>query len=135
MPLLALGPGPEGDTGATANATLGLTRPQALRLIAAESFARQVTVMPRVEMSSARDRHIAEVAASLRTRLVERRRADAAAGRHRGGDLRDAVRELVDREAAILGAPTARRSPPGSSATASASARSRSCSPTRRSRR
>lgn len=47
VPLLALGPGPEGDTGATANATLGLTRPQALRLIAAESFARQVTVMPR----------------------------------------------------------------------------------------
>ncbi len=47
VPLLALGPGPEGDSGATAAATLGLTRPQALRLIAAESFARQVTVMPR----------------------------------------------------------------------------------------
>jgi pilus assembly protein CpaF len=53
---------------------------------------------------SARDRHVAEVAASLRTRLVERRRADAAAGRHRDGDLRDAVRELVDAEAAILAA-------------------------------
>ncbi len=51
---------------------------------------------------SARDRHIAELAASLRTRLVERRRADAAAGRHRDGDLHDAVRELVDRDAAIL---------------------------------
>jgi Flp pilus assembly protein CpaB len=47
VPLLALGPGPEGDAGGTAAATLGLTRPQALRLIAAESFARQVTVMPR----------------------------------------------------------------------------------------
>jgi Flp pilus assembly protein CpaB len=47
VPLLALGPGPEGDAGATADATLGLTRAQALRLIAAESFARQVTVMPR----------------------------------------------------------------------------------------
>jgi Flp pilus assembly protein CpaB len=47
VPLLALVPGAEGETGATANATLGLTRPQALRLIAAESSARQVTVMPR----------------------------------------------------------------------------------------
>jgi Flp pilus assembly protein CpaB len=47
VPLLALGPGPEGDAGGTANATLGLTRAQALRLIAAQSFARQVTVMPR----------------------------------------------------------------------------------------
>ena len=47
MPLLALGAGPEGDASGVAEATLGLTRPQALRLIAAESFARQVTVMPR----------------------------------------------------------------------------------------
>jgi hypothetical protein len=30
-----------------AAATLGLTRGQALRLIAAESFARQVTLLPR----------------------------------------------------------------------------------------
>ena len=30
-----------------ATATLGLTRPQALRLIAAESFARRVTLIPR----------------------------------------------------------------------------------------
>ncbi|HVW47950.1 MAG TPA: SAF domain-containing protein [Solirubrobacterales bacterium] len=45
VPLLGLGAGPEGDAGA-AEATLGLTRRQALRLIAAESFARQVTVMP-----------------------------------------------------------------------------------------
>ncbi len=44
--LLALGPGPEGGSG-EATATLGLTRSQALRLIAAESFARRVTVIPR----------------------------------------------------------------------------------------
>jgi Flp pilus assembly protein CpaB len=47
VPLLGLGAGPEGEAGGIAEATLGLTRPQALRLIAAESFARQVTVMPR----------------------------------------------------------------------------------------
>jgi Flp pilus assembly protein CpaB len=46
VPLLALGPGSEGGAG-EATATLGLTRPQALRLIAAESFARRVTVIPR----------------------------------------------------------------------------------------
>lgn len=47
VPLLGLAAGPEGDAAGTASATLGLTRPQALRLIAAESFARQITVMPR----------------------------------------------------------------------------------------
>lgn len=47
VPLLGLGVAPEGDATGTAEATLGLTRAQALRLIAAESFARQVTVMPR----------------------------------------------------------------------------------------
>ena len=46
VPLLGLGAGPEGDVAGAAEATLGLTRAQALRLIAAESFARQVTVMP-----------------------------------------------------------------------------------------
>jgi Flp pilus assembly protein CpaB len=46
VPLLGLGAGPEGEAGDVAEATLGLTRSQALRLIAAESFARQVTVMP-----------------------------------------------------------------------------------------
>ncbi|MGC1166591.1 MAG: SAF domain-containing protein [Solirubrobacterales bacterium] len=48
VPLLALAPGAEG-TGAEgiAAATLGLTRPQALKLIAAESFARQVTLLAR----------------------------------------------------------------------------------------
>jgi Flp pilus assembly protein CpaB len=47
VPLLGLGPGGEGPDGETAAATLGLTRRQALRLIAAESFARRVTVIPR----------------------------------------------------------------------------------------
>lgn len=46
VPLLALAPGGEGGPG-EATATLGLTRPQALRLIAAQSFARSVTVIPR----------------------------------------------------------------------------------------
>jgi Flp pilus assembly protein CpaB len=47
VPLLGLRPGPEGSgPGASAAAVLGLTRPQALRLIAAESFARAVTLMP-----------------------------------------------------------------------------------------
>jgi len=47
VPLLGLAAGPEGDAAGVAEATLGLTRAEALRLIAAESFARQVTVMPR----------------------------------------------------------------------------------------
>jgi Flp pilus assembly protein CpaB len=46
VPLLGLGAAPEGDVAGTAEATLGLTRRQALRLIAAQSFARGVTVMP-----------------------------------------------------------------------------------------
>ena len=51
---------------------------------------------------SARDRHIGEVAATLRGRLVERRRAEAAAGRRDAPDLERTVRELVDEEAAVL---------------------------------
>lgn len=48
VPLLALGPGADGTAaGGLAAATLGLTRGQALRLIAAESFARRVTLLPR----------------------------------------------------------------------------------------
>ncbi len=136
VPLLGLGAGPEGDVAGAAEATLGLTRPQALRLIAAESFARQVTVMPRGRRMSARERHVAEVAATLRGaagRAPPRRggggaarrarpRADGArAGRRGGGDPRRR-RPRRDRR-------------PRRSATASASARSRSCSPTRRSRR
>ena len=45
VPLLALGSAAEG--AGSAAATLGLTRRQALRLIAAESFARQITILPR----------------------------------------------------------------------------------------
>jgi pilus assembly protein CpaF len=51
---------------------------------------------------SARERHIAEVAATLRARLVERRRAEAAAGGRGVTDLDQTVRELVDEEAAVL---------------------------------
>lgn len=47
VPLLGLAPGGEAGESETATATLGLTRSQALRLIAAESFARRVTVIPR----------------------------------------------------------------------------------------
>ena len=46
VPLLGLGPGGEGGAG-EATAMLGLTRTQALQLIAAQSFARRVTVIPR----------------------------------------------------------------------------------------
>jgi Flp pilus assembly protein CpaB len=47
VPLLALGPGADGPgPGGTAGATLALTKPQALRLIAAESFARKLTLLP-----------------------------------------------------------------------------------------
>jgi Flp pilus assembly protein CpaB len=47
VPLLALGPGEDGPgPGGASAATLGLTRAQALRLIAAESFARKLTLLP-----------------------------------------------------------------------------------------
>jgi Flp pilus assembly protein CpaB len=47
VPLLALRPNAEGSTPeGSAAATLALTRKQALRLIAAESFARQLTLLP-----------------------------------------------------------------------------------------
>jgi Flp pilus assembly protein CpaB len=45
VPLLSLGPGADGPEGLS-SATLGLTRRQALRLIAAESFARRLTLLP-----------------------------------------------------------------------------------------
>jgi pilus assembly protein CpaF len=54
---------------------------------------------------SARERHVAEIAATMRARLVERRRAEAAAGRPAAADLEQTVRELVDEEAAILASP------------------------------
>jgi Flp pilus assembly protein CpaB len=47
VPLLGLAPSVEAGESDTATATLGLSRSQALRLIAAESFARRVTVIPR----------------------------------------------------------------------------------------
>lgn len=50
------------------------------------------------------ERNVAALAGALRVRLVERRRAEAAGGRERGGDLGDAVRELVDERAVLLGA-------------------------------
>jgi Flp pilus assembly protein CpaB len=47
VPLIALGPGADGPgPGGLSAATLALTRRQALRLIAAESFARKLTLMP-----------------------------------------------------------------------------------------
>jgi pilus assembly protein CpaF len=49
-----------------------------------------------------RERDVAEVAAALRGRLVERRRAEAATGRRVDRELGDAVRELVDEHATIL---------------------------------
>jgi pilus assembly protein CpaF len=52
----------------------------------------------------ARERSVAALAAALRVRLVERRRVEAASGEERSGDLIDAVRELVDERAVLLGA-------------------------------
>jgi Flp pilus assembly protein CpaB len=47
VPLLALGPGADGPgPGGASAATLALTKRQALRLIAAESFARKLTLLP-----------------------------------------------------------------------------------------
>lgn len=47
VPLVALGPGADGPgPGGAAAATLALTKRQALRLIAAESFARKLTLLP-----------------------------------------------------------------------------------------
>jgi pilus assembly protein CpaF len=51
-----------------------------------------------------KERSIGALAAELRLRLVERRRAEAASGRATGKDLSETVRALVDEEAALLGA-------------------------------
>jgi len=51
----------------------------------------------------ARERHIEELAGSLRVRLVERRRGEAAAGRTPAAELAGEVRALVGEEAALLG--------------------------------
>ncbi|HEY0390116.1 MAG TPA: CpaF family protein [Solirubrobacterales bacterium] len=52
---------------------------------------------------AARERHIEELAGSLRTRLIERRRSEAAAGRSPVAELAKEVRDLVAAEAALLG--------------------------------
>lgn len=49
-----------------------------------------------------RERDVAEVAAALRGRLVERRRSEAAGGKRVGEELGESVRALVEEEAAIL---------------------------------
>jgi pilus assembly protein CpaF len=51
--------------------------------------------------AAARERNLAELAAALRARLLERRRSEAAAGRP-GGDLERAVRALVEEQAVVL---------------------------------
>jgi pilus assembly protein CpaF len=53
---------------------------------------------------SARQRHLEELASSLRSRLIERRRVEAAAGRAPASELPDEVHDLVEEEAALLGA-------------------------------
>jgi pilus assembly protein CpaF len=53
----------------------------------------------------AAERNAEALAADLRQRLVERRRGEAAAGGAHGGDLEQAVAELVDEHAAVLSAP------------------------------
>jgi pilus assembly protein CpaF len=52
------------------------------------------------------DAHAKALAAELRGRLIERRRAEAAAGKQRSDPLPEAVRALVDEEAAVLSEPT-----------------------------
>jgi pilus assembly protein CpaF len=52
----------------------------------------------------ARERHVAELARSLRGRLVERRRLEVARGNDGGGELTEAVQALVDERAVLLGA-------------------------------
>ncbi len=56
--------------------------------------------------AAARERNLADLAAALRERLVERRRAEAARGRMPRNDLGEAVLELVEAEAAPLGPAT-----------------------------
>jgi pilus assembly protein CpaF len=51
---------------------------------------------------AARERHVEELAGSLRARLIERRRGEAAAGRTASAPFADEVRSLVDEEAALL---------------------------------
>src|SRR5829696_4253410 len=53
-----------------------------------------------------RERHLEQLAAELRSRLIERRRAAAAAGEREQPPLPEAVQDLVDAEAALLAAET-----------------------------
>jgi pilus assembly protein CpaF len=53
---------------------------------------------------SARQRHIEDFASSLRLRLIERRRVEAAGGRVPASELPDEVHDIVEGEAALLGA-------------------------------
>ncbi|MEX2108208.1 MAG: CpaF family protein [Solirubrobacterales bacterium] len=50
----------------------------------------------------ARQRHVEELADSLRVRLIEQRRSSAATGASQPGELADEVDELVERETALL---------------------------------
>jgi pilus assembly protein CpaF len=52
---------------------------------------------------AARERHLEELASSLRTRLVERRRDGAVAGKPVPEEIGDEIHELVATEAALLG--------------------------------
>jgi pilus assembly protein CpaF len=54
-------------------------------------------------VEGARGRHIEELADSLRARLIERRRAEAAAGGSPGSELQSEICDLIDKEAALLG--------------------------------
>jgi pilus assembly protein CpaF len=58
---------------------------------------------------ASRDSHAKALAGELRRRLIERRRAEAAAGRASSEELQDAVRGLVEREASVLAEPTRAR--------------------------
>ena len=106
VPLLALRPGAEGPgPGAIAAATLGLTKSQALRLIAAESFARKVTLLPGAEGWRRGSGTWRISPTSLRApadRGAARSRRDRRAASP--GELAEQVRDLVDEEAALLGA-------------------------------
>ena len=53
---------------------------------------------------AARERYVEDLAGALRGRLIERRRGEAAAGRSPSAELADEIRDLVEEEAALLGA-------------------------------
>ena len=116
-------------------ATLGLTRRQALRLIAAESFARRLTLLPRRlrwRRGSGTSRSWPRAA-----RAAGRAAPGRGGGRGRAGRRPRAARcaSWSTRRRRCSARRTARRSRRGSCATPSASGRSRTCSPTPRSRR